>query len=39
MKALGMAVCLAHIGLPVPADRYENDSFSGVIFNDQFHYS
>ena len=27
MKTLGMAVYLAHVGLP------------GVIFNDQFHYS
>ena len=39
MKTLGMAVYLAHVGLPVPADRHENGSFSGVIFNDQFHYS
>ena len=36
MKTLGMAVYLAHVGLPVPADRHENGSFSGVIFNDQF---
>jgi MutS domain V protein len=39
MKTLGMAVYLAHVGLPEPADRHENGSFSGVIFNDQFHYS
>ena len=39
MKTLGMAVYLAHVGLPVPADRQEKGSFSGVIFNDQFHYS
>ena len=45
MKTLGMAGYLAHVGLsrhvglPVPADRHENGSFSGVIFNDQFHYS
>ena len=39
MKTLGMAVYLAHVGLPVPAARHENGSFSGGIFHDQFHYS
>ena len=39
MKPLGLAVFLAQVGLPFPADRHENGSFSGVIFNDQFHYS
>jgi len=47
MKTLGMAVYLAHVGGPrraAPApgrgeSRHENGSFSGVIFNDQFHYS
>jgi len=41
MKTLGMAVYLAHVGLlraggGAPKKR---GSFSGVIFNDQFHYS
>ncbi|CDB07976.1 putative mismatch repair-like protein [Odoribacter splanchnicus CAG:14] len=47
MKTLGMAVYLAQWwlfffacgGRRAPEDRHENGSFSGVIFNDQFHYS
>ena len=37
MKTLGMAVYLAHVGLPVPADRHENGCCCGVIGNDPFH--
>jgi len=39
MKTLGMAVYLAHVGLPGTAERKEKGSFLGGIFNDQFHYS
>ena len=39
MKNLGMAFYLAIVVLPLRAHRHENGSFSGVIFNDQFHYS
>ena len=39
MKTWGLVVYLAIVGRPEPADRHENGSFSGVIFNDQFHYS
>ena len=38
MKTLGMAVYLAHVGLPVPAERHEKRSFSGVILKHKFHY-
>lgn len=30
MKTLGMAVYLAHVGLPEPADRHETVVFQGL---------